>query len=79
MWCLDCRSPRFPLLIQNSWPKLCYFAYFAQVRTFETKKLGLTKHCCILHEIGSNAATDQRVCGVWIVVGSLRFAPFASK
>ncbi len=67
----------FTLLLPNSRPKLCVFAYFALVRTFETKKLGPTKHRCILHGNGSTAATDQRECGIWIV--GIFVSPFASK
>ncbi len=43
------------------------FAYFAQVRTLETKKWGPTKDWGILHGIGSTATTDQRDCGFWSV------------
>ncbi len=53
------------------------FGYFAQVRTFATKKWGLTKHWSILHEIGSTASTDQRECGVLIV--GLFVCPFVPK
>ncbi len=48
------------------------FAYFAQVRTCQTKILGPTKHCFIVHGIGSSTTTDQRECG-FLIVGLLVF------
>ncbi len=53
------------------------FGYFAQVRTFGTKKCGPTKHWSILHGIGSTASTDRRECG--FMIAGLFVCPFVPK
>ncbi len=53
--------------IVELWSNCVIFAYFAQLRTLETKKWGPAKDCSILLGIGRNPTADQSECGFWIV------------
>ncbi len=56
-----------PLCLKRVGQKCVIFGYFAQVRTFGTKKWGPTKLWSILHGNEGTASADQRECGFMIV------------
>ncbi len=66
-----------PLCLKCVGQNCAIFGYFAQVRTFGTKKWGPTKHWSILHEISSTASTDQRECG--FMIAGLFICPFVPR
>ncbi len=70
-------SAAISLLLNTSGPTP-QVASSAACTCMSSQKWGPTKHCCILHGIGSTTTTDQRECGFWIV-GLFVFPLCASK